>query len=186
MDPQNDPGGGPPPALPPPDQNQPAADRMADLATAMATLANVSTMQLANNLSKAKAIQKPSPFKGEHGSNACRFLTAFTMWAAAQGTALNVVNQQGNTVDCCDPDWIRAALSYLQDDASIWGSPAMEEFANGGVPFAGNWETFCRDFKARFETVDEVVDAKEKLRVLWQDSSMVPEYATASPPCLKN
>jgi hypothetical protein len=32
-------------------------------------------------------------------------------------------------------------------------------------------------FKARFETVDEAVDAKEKLRVLWQDSSSVPEYA---------
>jgi hypothetical protein len=150
---------------------------MADLAAAMATLANVSTMQLANNLSKAKAVQKPSPFLGEHGSDACCFLAAFTMWAAAQGTALNVVDQQGNAVNRRDPDWIWAALSYLQDDASIWGSPAMEEFANGGVPFAGNWETFCRDFKARFETVDKVVDAKEKLQVLWQDSSTVHEYA---------
>jgi hypothetical protein len=174
MDQQNNPGGGP---LPPLAQNQPAADPMADLAAAMATLANVSTMQLANNLSKAKAVQKPSPFKGEQGSDARRFLAAFTMWAAAQGTALNIVDQQGNAVDRRDSDWIRAALSYLQDDASIWGSPAMEEFANGGVPFAGNWETFRRDFKARFETVDEVVDAKERLRVLWQDSSTVPEYA---------
>src|SRR5450756_2506483 len=150
---------------------------MAELAAAMATLANVSTMQLANNLSKAKAVQKPSPFLGEHGSDACRFLAAFTMWAAAQGTALNVVDQQGNAVDRRDPDWIRAALSYLQDDASIWGSPAMEEFASDGVPFDGNCETFRRDFKARFETVDEAVDAKERLRVLWQDSSTVPEYA---------
>jgi hypothetical protein len=174
MDNQNNPGGGP---LPPQAQNQPAADPMADLAAAMATLANVSTMQLANNLSKAKAVQKPSPFKGEQGSDARRFLAAFTMWAAAQGTALNVVDQQGNAVGRRDADWIRAALSYLQEDASIWGSPAMEEFANGGVPFAGNWETFRRDFKARFETVDEVVDAKERLRVLWQDSSTVPEYA---------
>jgi hypothetical protein len=150
---------------------------MADLATAMVTLANVSIMQLANNLSKAKAIQKPSPFKKEHGSDTRHFLAAFTMWATTQGTALNVVDQQGNAVDRCDPDWIRAALSYLQDNASIWGSPAMEEFANGGVPFAGNWETFCRDFKARFETIDKVVDAKERLCVLWQDSSTVPEYA---------
>jgi hypothetical protein len=150
---------------------------MADLAAAMATLAQVSTMQLANNLSKAKSVQKPSPFKGEHGSDARRFLAAFTMWGMVQGTALNVVDQQGNAVDRRDTEWIRAALSYLQDDASIWASPAMEEFANGRVPFDGQWETFREQFKARFETVDEAVDAKEKLRVLWQDSSTVPEYA---------
>ena len=60
----NNPGGGPvgdgapnPPANP--------ANVMAQLVQAMATLANISTMSLANNLSKAKAIQKPSPFKGE-------------------------------------------------------------------------------------------------------------------------
>ena len=92
MDQQNNPGGGA--ALPQPDP-------MAQLAEAMATLANVSTMQLANNLGKAKAVQKPSPFKGEQGSDARRFLAAFTMWAMAQGTALNVVDRQGDAVDCC-------------------------------------------------------------------------------------
>lgn len=161
----------------PPPLAQPAADPMADLAAAMATLANVSTMQLANNLSKAKAVQKPSPFKGDHGTDARRFLAAFTMWAMAQGTALNVVDQQGNAVSRRDTDWIRAALSYLQDDASVWASPAMEEFASGGAPFDDNWDRFHGQFKARFETVDEAVDAKEKLRVLWQDNSTVPEYA---------
>jgi Retrotransposon gag protein len=174
MDQQNNPGGG---ALPPPAAPQPAADPMAELTAAMATLANVSTMQLANNLSKAKAVQKPSPFKGEHGSDARRFLAAFTMWAMAQGTSLNVVDQQGNAVDRRDMEWIRAALSFLQDDASVWAAPAMEEFADGGVPFNDNWQRFRTQFKARFETVDEAVDAKEKLRVLWQDSSTVPEYA---------
>jgi hypothetical protein len=74
-------------------------------------------------------------------------------------------------------EWIRAALSYLQDDASIWAAPAMEEFADGGIPFGGLWATFREQFKAWFETVDEAVDAKEKLRVLWQDNSSVPEYA---------
>jgi hypothetical protein len=53
----------------------------------------------------------------------------------------------------------------------------MEEFANGGVPFGSQWETFREHFKARFETVDEAVDAKEKLQVLWQDTFSVPEYA---------
>jgi hypothetical protein len=74
-------------------------------------------------------------------------------------------------------EWIRAALSYLQDDASIWAAPSMEIFASGGVPFDGLWETFRAQFKARFETVDEAVDAKEKLRVLWQGKTTVPKYA---------
>lgn len=65
----------------------------------MTTLAQVSTMQLASNLSKAKAVQKPSAFKGEQGSDARRFLTMFTMWAHVQGTALNTIDQQGNVVD---------------------------------------------------------------------------------------
>jgi hypothetical protein len=125
MEPENNAGG----ASPAP------ADQMAGLTAAMVTLANISTMQLANNLSKAKSIQKPSPFKGEHGSKARRFLTAFTMWAMAQGTALNIVNQNGHAVEHHDIEWICAALSYLQDEASIWASSAMEEFAVGGVPF---------------------------------------------------
>src|SRR6267154_2349223 len=74
-------------------------------------------------------------------------------------------------------EWICAALSYLQEDALIWASLAMEEFVNGGVPFGNQWETFREHFKACFETVDEAVNAKEKLRILWQDSLMVPEYA---------
>jgi hypothetical protein len=178
MDPQNNPRGGPIPGTPlqvpiPP----PVADTMAKLAMAMATLANVLTMQLANSLSKAKSVQKPSPLKGEHSTDVRRFLATFTMWAMAQGTALNVVDQQRMAIDCCDMEWIRAALSYLQNNASIWAAPAMEEFADRGVPFGSRWETFREQFKARFETVDEAVDAKEKLQVLWQDNSTVPEYA---------
>jgi hypothetical protein len=100
MDQQNNPRGGQIlGALSPPAAAQPAANPMAELTTAMATLANISTMQLANNLSKAKAVQKPSPFRGEHGSDAHHFLATFTMWAMAQGTSLNVVDQQGNAID---------------------------------------------------------------------------------------
>jgi Retrotransposon gag protein len=174
MDDHQNPGGGP---IPPDIPVNPLPNVMDQLAEAMATLADVSTMQLASNLSKAKAIQKPSPFKGESGDDACRFLVAFTMWAMAQGTALNVVDRQGDPVDRQDAEWIRAALLYLQDDAAIWAAPAMEEFAEGRAPFSSRWHTFREHFKARFETIDEAVDAKEKLRVLWQDTSTVPEYA---------
>ena len=70
MDHLNNPEGAPPP---------PEANILTQLAKAMATLAQVSTMQLASNLSKAKAVQKPFAFKGEQGSDA--LLAVFTMWA---------------------------------------------------------------------------------------------------------
>ena len=50
-------------------------------------------MQLASNLSKAKAVQKPYAFKGKQGSNAHRFLAVFMMWAHVQGTTLNTLVQ---------------------------------------------------------------------------------------------
>jgi len=174
MDQVNNPGEGPAQAIPPQPQ---AADPTVMLAKAIANLANISAMGLANNLLKAKVVQKPSPFKGEQGSNAWWFLATYTLWAITQGTALNMVDQQGNPVDHKETEWIRAALSYLQDKASVWAAPSMEEFADGGVPFNGQWDTFRHQFKARFETVDEAVDAKEKLRVLWQGGSTVPKYA---------
>ena len=60
---------------------------------------------------------------------------------------------------------------------AIWATPAMEEFANGGVLFYGQWGVFCTEFKARFETVDKAIDAKERLRKLEQGMSTIPEYA---------
>jgi hypothetical protein len=53
----------------------------------------------------------------------------------------------------------------------------MEEFAQGVALFSGEWAVFHREFKAHFETVDEAIDAKEKLRVLWQRNSTISEYA---------
>jgi hypothetical protein len=99
------------------------------------------------------------------------------MWATAQGTGLNTVDAEGNPVVRRDSQWIRAALSFMQDDAAVWAAPAMEVFEEGQIPFDSRWETFREQFKACFEAADEAVDAKEKLRVLFQDSSTVPEYA---------
>ena len=100
------------------------------------------------------------------------------IWAITQGTALNVIDQQGNGISAYDDEWIYTTLSYLQDDAAIWAAPAMEEFAKGKVPFDGEWATFCKEFKAHFEMVDEAIGIKEKLQVPWQDLSIVPKYAT--------
>jgi Retrotransposon gag protein len=69
-------------------------------------------------------------------------------------------------------------LSYMQDDAMIWAAPAMEEFVSRNMPFNHSWERFCEQFWVRFETVDKAVDAKEKLCILWQNTSTISKYAT--------
>jgi len=63
MDQHANPGGGPLPDTLQNNTTQLTTDLMADLAAAMATLAHISTMQLATNLSKAKVVQKLSPSK---------------------------------------------------------------------------------------------------------------------------
>ena len=78
----------------------------------------------------------------------CRFLVSFMMWAMAQGTGLNVVGAQGELISQCNGEWIRVALSLLQDDAAIWATLAMEVFEGGHIPFGGMWENFCMQFRA--------------------------------------
>ena len=80
--------------------------------------------------------------------------------------ALNTVDQNRIVVEHHNKQWIRAVLSKLQDKAAIWAASAIEQFMDGGISFNGNWGTFREQFKARFETVNEVVDAKERLHVL--------------------
>ncbi|EJF60507.1 hypothetical protein DICSQDRAFT_170951 [Dichomitus squalens LYAD-421 SS1] len=96
-----------------------------DPMTSMAQLTNSTTG--ANSL---KAVQKPSPFKGEQGGEARRFL-------AAQR------NQRAR-----DDQWIRAVLSFMQDSAALWATPVMEEIVQGTTPFKGLWTEFRTQFKA--------------------------------------
>lgn len=138
---------------------------MAQLAEALAQLANISTIQLTNSLVSTKTVMQPTPFLGEHGDNACHFLTAFTLWGMAQESGLNVVDAQGNTLRHCDTEWICMALSFLQEDAAVWAALAMEDFTNRMPPFDGHWETFCEQFKVCFKSANKMVDAKEKLWV---------------------
>lgn len=105
----------------------------------------------------------PTPFTGEHGGDTCCFLAAFNMWAMAQGSGLNIIDGQGNPVQRRDNKWIRTVLSLMSEDAAVWAALAMEEFANGQIPFVGMWENFCTEFQAHFKTSDESGDAKETL-----------------------
>lgn len=155
-----------------PDATQLLLQSMALLTQSMTQLASATQ---ANNSSKA--VQKPAPFKGEQGGEARRFLAAFTMWAMTQGASLNHLDAAGNAVGPRNDQWIRTVLSYLQDDAALWATPAMEQLTLGHMPFNNDWNEFRSQFKARFESVDEAVDAKERLRKLYQGSLTVPEYA---------
>ena len=40
-----------------------------------------------------------------------------------------------------------------------------------------NWKEFKKAFKACFKTADDVVDAKEALKNLWQGRNTVAQYA---------
>ncbi|EJF55392.1 hypothetical protein DICSQDRAFT_141950 [Dichomitus squalens LYAD-421 SS1] len=159
-------------ATQPPDPMTVLLQSMTLLTQSMAQLANSTT-----GTNSVKAVQKPSLFKGGQGGEARRFLAAFTLWAMSQGSTLNHVDATGNTISAHDDQWIRAVLSFMQDSAALWATPAMEEITQGTTPFKGLWTEFRTQFKARFETVDEAVDAKERLRTLWQGSMTVPEYA---------
>ena len=154
----------------PPDPTQLLLQSMALLTQSMTKLATATT-------SSSKAVQKPASFSGEQGGEARRFLAAFTMWAMTQGASLNRLDANGIAVGPKDDQWIRTVLSYMQDDAALWATPAMEDITLGHTPFNNDWNEFRRQFKARFESVDEAVDAKERLRKLWQGTLTVPEYA---------
>lgn len=145
---------------------EPIIVMLAQLVEVMIMLTHISTMQLTNNLSKAKTIQKPASFKRTEGGDSHRFLFTFNLWASVQCIALNVVNEQGHIVKKHQVEWIWAALSYLQDNVAIWASSAMKEFSWGAIPFISSYDMFYEQFKARFKTVDEAVNAKKKLHNL--------------------
>ncbi|KAI3614279.1 hypothetical protein WG66_000055 [Moniliophthora roreri] len=110
------------------------------------------------------------------GANACQFIAAFSLYAQSQRAALNRANADG-TWARDDGLWIHSALTFMQDDAAVWATPAIEEVAQGRHPYDNSWEEFVKGFKLRFETMDEAADAKERLHVLFQEKQLVAEYA---------
>ncbi|KAI3614855.1 hypothetical protein WG66_003355 [Moniliophthora roreri] len=124
-----------------------------------------------------KPFQKPSAFTGKlGGANACRFIAAFSLYVQSQRAALNRANAD-RTWARDDGLWICSALTFMQDDAAVWATPAMEEVAQGRHLYDNSWEEFVKGFKLRFETTDEAADAKERLHVLFQGKQSVAEYA---------
>lgn len=163
------------PALPP--------DPLAMLIASMNTLAQTMNMIAqaqhtphAHPTKPKSAVQLPTLFKEGSSADARRFLAVFTLYAMLAGRSLNTVNLVTQNVTARHDMWIRAALLFMQDEAALWATPYMEEFANGTVPFNGIWGIFKDLFKAWFETTNEVADAKDTLRRLYQGRTMVAEY----------
>ena len=59
-------------------------------------------------------------------------------------------------------------ISFLTDDAAIWARPTLELLAEGKPVFDDDWDTFVEAFKAKFEVVNPVVEAKNKIANLKQ------------------
>ena len=129
---------------------------------------------IASNMGTSKSISKPQPYDGKRSDDARRFMAAFELWS--QGiSSLRGRNEER----------IKSAISFLEGDAAIWATPISENISNVNNNVAGasfiypTWNLFKEAFKARFETVNPVVDAKEALKGLWQGKNTVAAYAAA-------
>ncbi|KAJ3832235.1 hypothetical protein F5878DRAFT_654680 [Lentinula raphanica] len=106
---------------------------------------------IASNMGTSKSISKPQPYDGKRSDDARRFMAAFELW-------------------------------FWGGDAAIWATPISENISNVNNNVAGasfiypTWNLFKEAFKARFETVNPVVDAKEALKGLWQGKNTHASY----------
>lgn len=68
-------------------------------------------------------------------------------------------------------------MSFLTDDAALWAVAEMEKSGGATHPFGGNWNTFETAFKARFETINETTDARDRLKALRQTGTVAAYIA---------
>ncbi|EPS99851.1 hypothetical protein FOMPIDRAFT_85647 [Fomitopsis schrenkii] len=124
--------------------------------TALQTLLNCPALKLGNDKS---LIQKLSLYNGKSSPDAHHFIAAFTLYAQESGTKLNHTITVGTETKwrSDDHEWIKTALSFLQDEAAVWATPHIEKMVTD-------------------QTQDKSADTKEALRKLYQGKLSVPEY----------
>jgi hypothetical protein len=133
-------------------------------------VANVSVSQDSANI-----FRRPDAFKGTIGSEAQTFLAQFVPWAGSQGTKLN--NADGSKDN---GKWVKAALSNMTDVAAVWATPHLEKYPTEPFQDAlGNasWDAFVQAFQARFEPLNKKLEAQKAIKLLFQGSGSVAEYA---------
>lgn len=124
---------------------------------------------LVNTISTNKNVAKPQNYDGKQGEEARRFLASFELYA----NSIPALNDHKKK--------ITSAISFLVEDAALWAttiSEAINDYHSSGTKFPyQDWEEFTEAFRARFETADAEVDAKEILKHLYQGRNTVAKYA---------
>ncbi|KAK1223416.1 hypothetical protein PQX77_013711 [Marasmius sp. AFHP31] len=138
------------------------------------------------NKDEGAVIAKPAVFKGDVGDVA-RFLPMFRNWATEQ-KALRIKAGQGVSPEDVgkldNRKTIQSALSFCErGKAGRWAANYLKQ-ANASMtdatiqfPFEGKWEVFEKQFKVRFGTVNEKVDAIRELEHMEQGSKVVTVYS---------
>lgn len=108
--------------------------------------------------------RKPSPYKGERGLDAERFIVDIERYIGHHLTQLPTIN-----------DRVDLALSYMEDKAANWKQLYTNQMLAGNTPFA-DWNAFKRDFKLSFQPIDDVTAAMDELRRLSQGTDSAAGY----------
>ena len=110
---------------------------------------------------------RPEPYKGERNGPAMTFLRQCELYFMANADAF--------------PDGesrVRFALMFLQDKASSWSLPILDQHINGAANGpAVDWRAFQREFSNTFIDIDARAGAQRQLQRLKQTTSCSDYYA---------
>ena len=151
---------------------------LGNLATQVGTLTTAAntTAQTTARTSKT-SVARPKAWTGKGRSvEAWHFLAAFFNYARVEGENLNDYVAASNTWIRNDNKWIAAVLNLMEDEARTWALPYLEEIANSGTPFGGDYNEFIRAFNKRFALMDSAEAARDALKSLRQGKDSVAEY----------
>ena len=144
-------------------------NQLATNATAPATSASASATRF---------IEKPEKFDGKGSDKARVFRNAFHVWAFSNLAIFGLRDANGILV----PDKIDAAkmiksvLSFLTGEAAEWARPHIETLVQNGIIFDNNWDKFLAAFQAKFEPMDQVLEARQKLKAVKQGTKTFANF----------
>ena len=72
--------------------------------------------------------------------------------------------------------WIAAILNLMEDEARTWALPYLEDLAQGGSPFTGDYDNFMVAFNKRFAPHNSTKTARDVLKHIKQGKNSVAEY----------
>ncbi|GAW10591.1 gag protein [Lentinula edodes] len=112
-------------------------------------------------------MNKPEVFKRKDSAEARRFLAQFQNWASEQP---DLTKSQAKL--------IKSALGFFTESAGDWATPHLLHFSAENPPFGGNWDTFLKEFRQHFESVDPGMEACNAIKYLKQGKAQTVEEFT--------